>query len=106
MQKIRCLVCVLSGVEKSRPLEASRDTKVINDRVGVIQIVLTGDESSRAVRAYRSGDRQFKQKDSDLTHILYDSQSWGSPKSDYWVCKEKIWPVYQAPPGLLVCLEW
>ncbi len=34
-------------------------TIVINDRVGVIQLVLIGDAESRTVRAYRSEGRTF-----------------------------------------------
>ncbi len=66
----------ITGAEKSWPLTAFTNTKIINDKVGVLQIVLIGDAESRTVRAYRSSGRQFMQKNGDLTRILHDGQEW------------------------------
>jgi hypothetical protein len=44
---------------KAWPLEAFRDRSVINDAVGDLNVVLIGDASTRSVRAYERGERQF-----------------------------------------------
>ena len=50
----------ITGAEKAWPLTAFKGGRVINDRVGVVDIVLVGDAASRTVRAYRSGGRRFR----------------------------------------------
>ena len=47
----------MTGVEKAWPLKVFSGGKVINDRVGVIQLVIIGDANTRTVRAYRSEGR-------------------------------------------------
>lgn len=44
---------------KAYPLRAFQGGKVINDRVGLQNVVLVGDAATRTVRAYDSGGRQF-----------------------------------------------
>ncbi len=44
---------------KAYPLNAFNGGRVINDRVGFQNVVLVGDASTRTVRAYDSGGRQF-----------------------------------------------
>ena len=50
----------MTGVQKAWPLSTFEGGRVLNDRVGILDIVLVGDTTSRAVRAYRSGGRVFK----------------------------------------------
>ncbi len=47
----------VTGAEKAWPLTAFKGGRVINDRVGVVDLVLIGDAASRTVRAYRSSGR-------------------------------------------------
>ncbi|MEM7281767.1 MAG: DUF3179 domain-containing protein, partial [Pseudomonadota bacterium] len=56
----------LSGSAKAWPLKDFEGGKVLNDRVGVINVVLVGDADSRSVRAYRSEGRKFSQSEDDL----------------------------------------
>jgi len=60
----------ITGVEKAWPLQNFAGGQVINDRVGVLDLVLIGDAKSRTVRAYRSGGRHFKKKGTDLNKLL------------------------------------
>ena len=50
----------ITGAEKAWPLTAFKGGRVINDRAGVVELVLVGDAASRTVRAYRSGGRRFR----------------------------------------------
>ena len=45
---------------KAWPLTAFKDGAVINDVVGLTNVVLIGDAASRTVRAYERGEHQFK----------------------------------------------
>jgi len=45
---------------KAYPLRAFQGGRVINDRVGLQNVVLIGDAATRTVRAYDSGGRQFQ----------------------------------------------
>jgi hypothetical protein len=47
------------GGAKAWPLDAFADGAVINDRVGLTDVVLVGDAATRTVRAYERGDRRF-----------------------------------------------
>ena len=47
------------GGAKAWPLEAFADEPVINDAVGAKKIVLIGSATTRTVRAYERGDREF-----------------------------------------------
>jgi len=66
----------MTGVEKAWPLSSFTDGKVINDRVGVLQLVLIGDAETRTVRAYRSEGRKFEKLNDKLNTILSDSEKW------------------------------
>lgn len=66
----------MTGVEKAWPLTAFSNGKVINDRVGVIQLVIIGDTDTRTVRAYRSEGRKFSKGAEDLTTIKQDGKIW------------------------------
>ena len=46
---------------KAYPLKVFQGGRVINDRVGLQNVVLVGDSATRTVRAYDSGGRQFRQ---------------------------------------------
>ena len=58
-QKDKVFGLRISGAKKAWPLKLFKQTKVINDRVGIIPIVLIGDEASSTVRAYRSEGKNF-----------------------------------------------
>ena len=67
----------MTGAEKAWPLDTFKNGKVINDRVGVVKIVLIGNADTRTVRAYRSGTNEFKKSGRDLTHIkATDDSRW------------------------------
>lgn len=66
----------ITGVEKAWPLQSFKGGKVINDRVGVLELVLVGDTDSSTVRAYRSEGRHFEKQDSDLNTIKHDGKLW------------------------------
>ncbi len=66
----------MTGVEKAWPLTEFSNGKVINDRVGVIQLVIIGDTETRTVRAYRSEGRKFSKDTDDLTVIKQDGKTW------------------------------
>ena len=48
-----------TGGAKAWPLEAFADAAVINDGVGLLDVVLIGDAATRTVRAYERGQRRF-----------------------------------------------
>lgn len=67
----------ITGVEKAWALRTFAGGQVINDRVGVIDLVLVGRAESRTIRAYRSGGRVFKKSAADLkTLIAHDGATW------------------------------
>ena len=47
------------GASKAWPMDAFRNRKVINDRVGDTNVVLIGEAATRTVRAYKRGDLAF-----------------------------------------------
>ena len=47
------------GGAKAWPVDAFGDGRVINDRVGFVDVVLIGDAATRTVRAYRREGREF-----------------------------------------------
>ena len=61
----------LTGGIKAWPLDAFKGGRVVNDRVGAINVVLIGDGDTRAVRAYERADFEFS---ADLT--TPDGQAW------------------------------
>ncbi|MEM7444080.1 MAG: DUF3179 domain-containing protein [Pseudomonadota bacterium] len=64
------------GGAKAWPLGAFAGGTVINDRVGLIDVVLIGDEATRTVRAYRRGEFEFAAEDGDLSRLIGDGTSW------------------------------
>lgn len=66
----------ITGAEKAWPLKTFQGGKVINDRVGVIDVVLIGDTESRTVRAYRSAGKKFEREGKDLNTVKHDGQTW------------------------------
>ncbi len=63
------------GAEKAWPLEDFAERRVINDRVGDLDVVLIGDAATRTVRAYRSDGRRFEEG-SDPTSISANGDTW------------------------------
>ncbi len=57
--KAYVFVLRLTGAERAWPLELFEKEAVINDQVGVINLVLVGHAQSRTVRAYRRGNERF-----------------------------------------------
>ncbi len=66
----------ITGAEKAWPLSAFAGGRVINDRIGIVAIVLVGDEDSRTVRAYRSGGRRFEKLGQSLERIAAADETW------------------------------
>lgn len=66
----------VTGAEKAWPLQAFAGGRVINDRVGVISLVLIGDAETRSVRAYRSEGRRFEKHGQDLSVIVHGGRVW------------------------------
>ena len=63
------------GAEKAWPLEDFAERRVINDRVGDLDVVLIGDAATRTVRAYRSEGRRFE-AGSDPTSLSAAGATW------------------------------
>jgi hypothetical protein len=61
--------------EQAWSLEEFIDGRVINARVGDLDVVLIGDASTRTVRAYESEGREFG-AGSDPTTLRADDQDW------------------------------
>ncbi len=70
------------GAAKAWPLKAFEGGKVINDRVGDLNIVLIGDAESQTVRAYRRGERRF--------HALADGSRGLSDGAQTWTLSEQF----------------
>lgn len=67
----------MSGADKAWPLSRFAGGQVINDRIGVIKIVLVGNAESRTVRAYRAGNHTFVKGDEQLTQLQSgDGEVW------------------------------
>lgn len=76
-QKDRVFGLRMSGADKAWPLSSFAGGKVINDRVGVIKVVLVGNAETRTVRAYRAGNHTFEKGNKDFTNIKSaDGQTW------------------------------
>ena len=58
-QKDKVFGLRISGSNKAWPLKLFKNSKVIHDQIGIIPIVLIGDEASSTVRAYRSEGNIF-----------------------------------------------
>ncbi|MFK5980199.1 MAG: DUF3179 domain-containing protein [Rhizobiaceae bacterium] len=60
---------------KAWPLEVFGITKLINDKVGTLNVVLLGDKESRTVRAYQRGELEFALSDI-ADQISADGDEW------------------------------
>ena len=66
-----------SGVhEKAWPLSEFDGGRVINDRIGTLDVVLIGDAASRTVRAYDARGRNFTATSGSADTIESDGQRW------------------------------
>ena len=66
-----------SGVhEKAWPLSEFEGGRVINDRIGTLDIVLIGDAASRTVRAYDARGRNFTAGSAGAETVESNGQSW------------------------------
>ena len=66
----------ISGAEKAWPLKLFKGGKLINDRVGVLPLVLVGDAGTSTVRAYRGNGEVFTLADDSLRRVQSKSGSW------------------------------
>ena len=64
-----------SGAEKAWPLALFAGGAVLNDRAGVLDLVLIGDAATRTVRAYRSNGQPFV-KGADALHVVQGDEVW------------------------------
>ncbi|MGF1552999.1 MAG: DUF3179 domain-containing protein [Paracoccaceae bacterium] len=62
------------GGAKAWPLSAFEGGRVINDRLGDLELVLVGDAAERSVRAYESRGRDFRAGDADT--LLWQGATW------------------------------
>ncbi len=73
-QKEKVFGLRISGANKAWPLTLFNNQKVINDRIGVIPVVLIGNAKTESVRAYRSDGLQFQF--SKNGSLIADHQEW------------------------------
>ena len=64
-----------TGGAKAWPLAAFKGGRVINDRVGTVDVVLVGDSLTRTVRAWKRDGRSFA-AGPDATTLTADGESW------------------------------
>lgn len=64
------------GGAKAWPLAAFAGGAVINDSVGLIDVVLVGDQATRTVRAYRRDGIRFAAAGDDLDRLIGDGRTW------------------------------
>ncbi len=64
-----------SGAEKAWPLKLFEGGAVINDRAGVLELVLIGDAATRTVRAYRSDGAPFE-KGASADQVKRGDETW------------------------------
>jgi len=64
----------LVGGTKAWPLEAFVNGRVLNDKVGLVQVVLIGDAKTRTVRAYDRGNLIFDENPSQISST--DGRNW------------------------------
>lgn len=65
-----------SGADKAWPLKRFAGGAVINDKAGVLDLVLIGDQKNREVRAYRSDGRTFTKSSGPESAIAPDGKTW------------------------------
>jgi Protein of unknown function (DUF3179) len=63
------------GHQRAWPLAAFAGGRVINDRIGDLDVVLIGDAATHTVRAYRSDGRAFE-AGADAMTVRADGQDW------------------------------
>lgn len=66
----------VAGANKAWPLALFEGGRVINDRVGVLDIVLIGDAHSGSVRAYRAGGYEFETLAGDNIRLVANGREW------------------------------
>jgi hypothetical protein len=64
-----------SGAEKAWPLQMFEGGAVINDRAGILDLVLIGDAATRTVRAYRSEGLAFA-KGARADEVRHGEERW------------------------------
>ncbi len=64
-----------SNIEKAWPLTLFEGGAVINDRAGVLDLVLVGNAATRTIRAYRSDGLVFKTGESE-SELVADGKTW------------------------------
>jgi hypothetical protein len=65
----------MDGHQRAWPLDRFAHARVINDRVGDLDLVLIGDAATRTVRAYRSEGRRFE-AGADAMTVRADGKDW------------------------------
>ncbi len=65
----------VDGHQRAWPLDSFKDARVINDRVGDLDVVLIGDAATRTVRAYHSDGRGFE-AGAGSAELRADGQTW------------------------------
>ena len=78
----------LSGANRAWPLKDFKGGSVINDKIGVLNVVLIGDAKTRSVRAYRRDHHNF-------TKIPNNTTSRQKPKLNVILSNDHKWQVYE-----------
>ena len=65
-----------TGGAKAWPIGAFAGGAVINDRVGLVDVVLVGDEATRTVRAYRRDGIEFAAEGAGLERLIGGGTTW------------------------------
>jgi len=73
-QKEKVFGLRISGANKAWPLTQFKNNKIINDRVGIIPVVLIGNAKTQTVRAYRSEGMEFQY--SENGKLIANNQEW------------------------------
>ena len=76
LQKDQVFGVRLPGGAKAWPLEAFAGGAVINDRAGLTELVLIGDQETRTVRAYRRDGHEFMQGPTPDRLVSKDGVEW------------------------------
>ena len=79
-QKEKVFGLRLSGSQKAWPLKLFTQPRAINDRIGVIPIVLIGNAKSSSVRAYRSNGKFFSLDQNN--HLIADNKTWNITEAE------------------------
>lgn len=76
MPKDEVFALRVSGASRAWPLKAFAAGRVINDRSGVLDLVLVGDSTQRSVRAYRGGGFDFETIEGDPDALRQGARIW------------------------------